>query len=134
MIDITCGFCSEYYRCDNSSNLFDNMLKQRFKTPSRIIIDSSACYVLPTIGCFVEGYSLIVSKRHVGSIGRLNYEEQDAFIALINRLKENSLETYNKPVICFEHGAAILIYLQRFLPIFLVLVGEMATAEVQSGK
>lgn len=100
-----CGFCSEYFRSDNNSNLFNSMLKNRFKTCSRIIIDSSACYVLPTIGCFVEGYCLIVSKRHVGSIGRLNDVEQDAFAALINLLNEYSLETYNKPVICFEHGA-----------------------------
>ena len=50
------------------------------------IIDETANFlVLPAVGSLVEGYLLIISKRHLNSMAELTKEEKEEYQFLINK-------------------------------------------------
>ena len=78
------------------------------KIYNTILDETDNFIVLPTLGSLVEGYILIVSKRHIYNIGELNQEEQDEYINLLNKYRELFNELYGKHPIIFEHGTSRL--------------------------
>ncbi|MFI0350931.1 HIT family protein [Actinomadura sp. 9N407] len=71
---------------------------------SRFIAITPGFVAVPTDGCFVPGYLLIVPRGHVLSFGRVNArllaEAQDLMDSLAARLQK----AYGLPVLGFEYG------------------------------
>ena len=76
------------------------------KIYNTILDETDNFIVLPTLGSLVEGYILIVSKRHIYNMGELTEKEQDEYIYLLNKYKELFNKIYGKYPITFEHGTS----------------------------
>lgn len=74
------------------------------KIENTIIYEGKYFYVLPTVGSLVDGYVLIVSKRHVVSSICLNELEMNEYKFLINKYQNIFKKVYGKMPIVFEHG------------------------------
>ncbi len=81
-------------------NIDDNKLE------NTIIEETNNFYVIPCVGSLVDGYLLIVSKRHIFSMSQLTKEEQKEYINLLNKYREKFKTIYNKYPIIFEHGSS----------------------------
>jgi ATP adenylyltransferase len=72
---------------------------------SRILYESKHCMVFPTLGAFIDGYLLIVSKDHYASMATLpnqQYEALEETVAMVRDI----LEKEYGPTLFFEHGPA----------------------------
>jgi diadenosine tetraphosphate (Ap4A) HIT family hydrolase len=91
---VICPFCVEIKH--NSLEISNS---------NRIIFESDHFYLVPTLGCFIEGYCLFVPKRHVYSFCQLNYSESEELFKNFRMIKSTIETKFNKDVIIFEHGA-----------------------------
>jgi diadenosine tetraphosphate (Ap4A) HIT family hydrolase len=71
---------------------------------SRFIATTPNFVVVPTYGCFVAGYLLIVPRGHVLSFGRLNAQVLAEAQALMESLAARLQRVYGLPVLGFEYG------------------------------
>ncbi|WP_157038888.1 hypothetical protein [Rhodopseudomonas palustris] len=60
---------------------------------------------MPTIGCFVDGYSLVLPRKHAVSYASLPHGERQAGLALAEDARERLAQLYGDFIIA-EHGAA----------------------------
>lgn len=74
------------------------------KIENTIIEETKYFYVLPGVGALVDGYLLIVSKRHVNSMADLEDNEKCEYKKIINKYRKKFNSIYNKYPIIFEHG------------------------------
>lgn len=74
------------------------------KIENTIIEETEYFYILPTLGSLVDGYILIVTKRHINSISELNENELIEYKNIIEKYKNLFKKIYNKTPIVFEHG------------------------------
>ncbi len=72
----------------------------------RVLYENNSFIVTPALGSVVEGYLMVISKRHINSMCYLNNEEKSDYIDLINTFRELMKEKYNRYPILFEHGSA----------------------------
>lgn len=85
--------------------VFCNIDKSR---PENTIIEESDNFiVLPTIGALVDGYLMIVSKKHINSMSELKENEKIEYEFLIEKYRNKFKNIYNKFPIIFEHGSPI---------------------------
>lgn len=73
---------------------------------SRIIAARPSLVAVPTYGCFVPGYLLIVPRAHVLSFGQLAEGALSEAQTLVDELAERLQEVYALPVLGFEYGLA----------------------------
>lgn len=85
--------------------VFCNIDKSR--TENTIIEESENFMVLPTIGALVDGYLMIVSKKHINSMSKLKENERIEYEFLIEKYRNKFKNIYNKFPIIFEHGSPI---------------------------
>lgn len=85
--------------------VFCNIDKSR--TENTIIEESDNFIVLPTIGALVDGYLIIVSKKHINSMSELKENEKIEYEILIEKYRKKFKNIYNKYPIIFEHGSPI---------------------------
>lgn len=78
------------------------------KVENTIIEESNNFIVVPARGSLVEGYLLIISKRHIDSMSQLNDEEIDEYLKLIRKYRRIFKKIYGKSPIVFEHGSPVL--------------------------
>lgn len=72
------------------------------------ILDSTDNFiVIPSIGSLVDGYVLIVSKKHYYNMLEIDLKSQEEYYNLINKYRETFKKIYNKYPIVFEHGSSI---------------------------
>lgn len=71
---------------------------------SRFIARSPHFVAMPTFGCFVPGYILIVPRAHVLSFGALSGQSLAEAGELVERLCERISAVYQMPVLGFEYG------------------------------
>lgn len=69
-----------------------------------IIDETDNFYVLPAVGSLVDGYLLIVTKRHVNSMADLTDSESYEYIELIDKYRKRFKSIYKRYPIIFEHG------------------------------
>lgn len=98
-----CIFCNEQ-RDLTLNPLRDSGIK------SRIICESQDWYCVPTLGCFEEGYVLLISKRHHACISNASTEEIDDLLCLEKKISRLFKRKYSTSFICFEHGVTSLEY------------------------
>lgn len=70
-----------------------------------ILEETQYFYVIPALGSIVEGYILIISKKHINSMSDLTNEEINEYENLIAKYREIFKSIYKKYPIIFEHGA-----------------------------
>ena len=74
--------------------VFCNIDKSR---PENTIIEESDNFiVLPTIGALVDGYLMIVSKKHINSMSELKENEKIEYEFLIEKYRNKFKNIYNK--------------------------------------
>lgn len=74
------------------------------KIENTIIEETNYFYILPTLGSLVDGYVLIVTKRHINSMSELNDNELEEYKTIIAKYQKLFNKIYNKTPIVFEHG------------------------------
>lgn len=74
------------------------------KIENTIIEETDYFYILPTLGSLVDGYVLIVTKRHINSMSELNDNELEEYKTIIAKYQNLFNKVYNKTPIVFEHG------------------------------
>lgn len=74
------------------------------KIENTIIEKTKYFYILPTLGSLVDGYVLIVTKRHINSMSELNDNELEEYKTIIAKYQNLFKKIYNKTPIVFEHG------------------------------
>ena len=69
----------------------------------RVLWETKHFYVAPSVGAFVKGYFLIITKKHYFNMGSSNnlHELND----LVHALKKHILTLYKSKSIVFEHGS-----------------------------
>ena len=68
-----------------------------------LITETKNFVVVPTLGQIVEGYSLIIPKKHVLCYGLLSGKMIDEYIELKDKVDKAVTSAYQKPMY-FEHG------------------------------
>jgi diadenosine tetraphosphate (Ap4A) HIT family hydrolase len=71
---------------------------------SRFIAETRRLVAVPTFGCFVTGYLLIVPRTHVLSFGQLDAETLNEADELAAELAGRIEAAYGLPVLGFEYG------------------------------
>lgn len=104
-IDETCSFCSEINGSNEDNNLFIKLIAPKTNLKSRIMYRTKDFLVMPTIGGFVEGYLLIVSRKHYMCIGQMPKSGIYDLSLQIEMLKKQIEKYYHKKVVLFEHGS-----------------------------
>lgn len=70
----------------------------------RLILESANFAVIPTKGQIVEGYVLIVPKRHTICFGDMSEQEMDEAALILERVRTAITAVYGQAPIFFEHG------------------------------
>ena len=73
-----------------------------------IIEETNNFYITPALGSLVDGYLLIISKRHINSMSELNEYEKNEYLNLINKYRDIFNNIYSKYPIIFEHGTSTI--------------------------
>lgn len=60
---------------------------------------------MPGLGSFVEGYSLLLAKKHLLNTGALDVTEIEELKSLIIIARDFFSKVYNQKIVLFEHGA-----------------------------
>lgn len=71
-----------------------------------IIEETNSFYVKTSLGAIVEGYLLIISKRHINSMKELNEYERIEYLDILKKYRALFFKEYNKIPIIFEHGTS----------------------------
>lgn len=71
-----------------------------------IIEETDNFYVKPSLGSIVEGYLLVISKKHIYSIQELNEDEKKEYFDIIKKYRTIFFKKYSKFPIIFEHGTS----------------------------
>jgi diadenosine tetraphosphate (Ap4A) HIT family hydrolase len=96
---IECDLCNELV--ENPNNAFYKLYKGHPK--NRIVLESGNFIVMPSIGQIVEGYLLVLPKKHLSCIGQLSSKLFDELIGIKSILSESLSPMYHPPIY-FEHG------------------------------
>ena len=70
----------------------------------RLLEETENFYLIPDLGAFIEGYVLIISKKHYENLSQLEPELMEEIKTLEEKVKKFVTETYNTQVLEFEHG------------------------------
>ena len=89
-------------RGDNMKCIFCDI--DESKIENTIIEETKYFYILPTLGSLVDGYVLIVTKRHINSMSELNDNELEEYKKIITKYQNLFNKVYKKTPIVFEHG------------------------------
>ncbi len=71
---------------------------------SRIVMETEHFYVVPTKGQIVEGYVLVIPKRHAACYGDLTEAELTEAEGILARLRTAITDEYGQAPIVWEHG------------------------------
>ena len=81
---------------------FCNINKTKFE--NTILDETKYFYIIPSLGSIVEGYILIISKRHINSMLELTIAEMNEYRELIQKYRDVFKQIYKYYPIVFEHG------------------------------
>lgn len=96
-----CCFCLELL--GNSNTDFFRIYQGNPST--RFIAQTKSFVIIPTIGQLIEGYLLIVTKKHYTSMGHLTAIQLNELEEVKQKISIVLSKTYGKPIF-FEHGSA----------------------------
>lgn len=96
----SCSFCSEMKDEDYFNFFFQDCKEEHF---NRIIAKNDLFCLLPTLGCFIEGYTLLVTVNHFDSFSTIGIGNLKSLKSTLENLKKKYLQLYSG-VSIFEHG------------------------------
>lgn len=105
LIDESCGFCTEFHDIPADNNLLEHYIIPHTGLESRIITQTEHFLVVPTLGAFVEGYAMVVSRYHYDCMGKLLPELFPELKELLTNVKHHIRKCYGMGTVCFEHGS-----------------------------
>ncbi len=73
--------------------------------PERIVQADDSAVAMLSLGPLVEGYSLVLPRRHIACVAEIPKAERARFLSLVNDTATRLGETYGN-LIAFEHGRA----------------------------
>lgn len=82
---------------------FCNLNPQDFANTQ--IDETEHFFLIPAVGCLVDGYLLAVSKKHIHSMAELTPSEKDEYFALLAKYRKLFFKSYGQSPIIFEHGS-----------------------------
>lgn len=101
---LQCAFCDEIKNGLKPQNdILSAELYSEFGK-SRIIFKTDYWSIVPTVGCFVEGYVLAINKSHFLSLYECDDNSKKDFVKLICTIEKIIEKHYNRKMIFFEHG------------------------------
>lgn len=103
--DETCGFCAEIHGVDRENNLLRTHITPQTGLESRVILETEHFQVIPTLGGFVEGYVMVVSRNHYDCVGKVPAADLPELKALLEEVKGRIRRCYGTGTVCFEHGS-----------------------------
>ncbi len=86
--------------------IFCNIDKSKIE--NTIIDETTNFLVLLAVGSLVDGYLLIISKKHINSMAELTKKENEEYQFLINKYRTLFKKIYSKYPIIFEHGSPVI--------------------------
>ncbi len=88
-----CGYC-------------DSILNLRVNTVpcDEVLFESTNHIVTTSLGAFIEGWTLVISKRHVTSMSRLSASEIQELSSFVPDVRKRVEQVYG-PTVVFEHGS-----------------------------
>ncbi len=75
------------------------------KVQDTVICETENFMWTPGLGAFVEGYSLLLSKKHLLNTGALGNSAIEELQGLIVKIKKFFQKVYKQKIILFEHGS-----------------------------
>ena len=91
--------------CTYCSNILSPAAQPPLEPWDTVIHETPSFVVTPTVGALIEGWILIISKRHVPAMGALTREELCELNELVMKIRDLMESTYGS-VVVFEHGPA----------------------------
>jgi len=89
--------------CDLIKNKTENK-----KPENTIIFENANFIVVPSLGSIVDGYLMLISKRHINSMAELSNDELADLVVVLNDMKALLFKNYGvSPIVC-EHGSGII--------------------------
>jgi len=85
--------------CDNILNSHVSKL-----TCDEVLFESENFVVTTSLGAFIEGWILIISKKHTTSMSQLSDEEITELSSIIPDVRKRVEQVYG-PTVVFEHGS-----------------------------
>lgn len=104
-IDETCGFCAEIHNIPSDNNMLLQYITPNTGLQTRILAQTEHFVVIPTLGSFVEGYVMVLSREHFDCVGKIPPEQLPELKALLEAMKKQVKLCYNTDTVCFEHGS-----------------------------
>lgn len=89
-----CKFCEFLENPDRQQNWYD----------FAVVFQNQYFVAVPSIGCIVPGYLLVIPRRHVLSMAQINNIEMESLIRFTQEINIVLSEIWSTPII-FEHGA-----------------------------
>jgi diadenosine tetraphosphate (Ap4A) HIT family hydrolase len=96
---MACDFCNEF--SGKAANAFHTIYGGDLK--SRILFQSEAFAVIPSLGQIVEGYLLVLPRRHSKALGDLSVVDINELASISQWVGEILTREYG-PYVLFEHG------------------------------
>jgi len=91
-------------KCIYCDNILNGQVKKA--TCDEILFETSNFVVTTSLGAFVEGWVLIISKRHITSMSRLSEGELSEPNTTMGDVRTKVEQIYGKTVV-FEHGSLV---------------------------
>lgn len=102
-----CPFCNEFNGKKHLS-YFENTIGTKYGINKRCVLETKDFACIPSIGSFVEGYLLIVPRKHFLSFLSLPFHYAEELNSIITCLCDFYLDCYHSKYIIFEHGSSNL--------------------------
>ena len=94
---MACPFCSR-----------SAVYAQGYSAQERTIGETETFFILPTLGCLVVNYLLIVPKKHLSCFGQLSAEQFLELAYIEKKIRDINEREFGSPTILFEHGTSII--------------------------
>jgi len=91
--------------CAYCSKILSSTAQPPLEPWDKILYETSSFVVTPTVGALKEGWTLVISKRHMPAMGALTEGELSELNQLVIRVR-NLMESMYGFVVIFEHGPA----------------------------
>lgn len=93
-----CVFCDEFNKEKKPEIIING-------TPwNRVILSDGQWYFVPTLGCFIDGYTLLILSSHRPSLYFCTLEEKKELISFFENIQKLYDLAYHTSFFMFEHG------------------------------
>lgn len=98
-----CPFCNEF-NGRRELSYFELTFGARHQISQRSILETAHFVCVPSIGSFVEGYVLVIPRRHFLSALTMPRNYVDELLSIVRTLSEFYRSCYQQNFLIYEHG------------------------------